>query len=252
MVPASVARGAVRLRRGGSRSAGRARRPHRAPAAARRVRRVRARPRRPASDARPSPGRAGCPRRRRRGLGGADAGWPRRRVGGEQFRVQPLQLAARIHAKFVRDHLPRLGVHLKRLGPPSRVLKCPHQQRPEPLPQRVLRHQAAQLRHHLRRPAAREVRLDAQLGRGEPQLRRAVWPGSRAAGTAGRRRAAARATARAPRRAARRRAPDRRRPARPCHRRRATRTPGCPGRPVRRAAGTRAPGRRAPGPRCRR
>ena len=79
-----------------------------------------------------------------------------------------------IHAELIRDHLTRLRVRLKRLGPPPRLLKGPHQQRPQPLPQRMLRHEAAQLGYHLGRPAAGEVRLDAQLGRGEPQLGRPV------------------------------------------------------------------------------
>ena len=74
----------------------------------------------------------------------------------------------------VRDHLLCLRVHLKRLGAPPGVLKSPHQQQPEPLAHRVLRHKPTQLRNHLRRPAAGEVRLDAQFGRGEPELRHAV------------------------------------------------------------------------------
>jgi hypothetical protein len=100
-----------------------------------------------------------------------------RRVAGQQLRVQALQLAARIHAKLIRYHLPGLGVRFKCLSPAPRFLKCAHQQRPEPLPQRVIRYQATQLGHHLGRPAARKVRLDAQLGRVEPQLGRALGLG---------------------------------------------------------------------------
>ena len=88
--------------------------------------------------------------------------------------MEPLQLGAWIDAQFGRDDLLRLRVYRKRLGPAARVLERPHQQQPQPLAYRVLRHQPAQLRHHLRCPVAREVRLEAQLGRGEPQLRGAV------------------------------------------------------------------------------
>ena len=122
---------------------------------------------------------AGCGGRPARGLvlGGADAGHGRRRrIRREQLRVQPPQLAPRLHAELVGDHLARLGVRLERLGPAARLLERAHQQRPEPFPQRVLRHQAAQLRYHLGRPAAGDVRLDAQLGRVEPRsAARLAW-----------------------------------------------------------------------------
>ena len=136
--------------------------------------------------------------------GGSAAAW--RRVGREQLRVQPLQLGTGIHAELIGDHLPRLAVRLERLGPPPARLKRPHQQRPEPLPQRMLDDEPAQLGYHLGRPAARRsASTRSSVVASRSSAARSACVSS--SGSAGHRRAAARATARAPRRAARRPAP---------------------------------------------
>ena len=101
----------------------------------------------------------------------------RRRVRRQQLRVQPLELASGLDAELLGDRPARQRVRLKRLRPPSGLVERPHQQRPQPLPHRVVPDQAAQLRHHLGRPAAGEVRLDAQLGRVEPELGRPLGGG---------------------------------------------------------------------------
>jgi hypothetical protein len=96
------------------------------------------------------------------------------RIRREQFGVQPLQFTTGIHAKFVRDDLPCLRIRFKRLGSPTCPLQRTHQQRPQPLPQRVFRHQPAQLRDNSCCPAACEIRFHAQFGCLDPQLRHLV------------------------------------------------------------------------------
>jgi len=57
---------------------------------------------------------------------------------------------------------------------PARLVERADEQRPEPFTQRVLRHQTTQFRHDRGRATAGDVRLDAQLDSGEPQLGRLV------------------------------------------------------------------------------
>ena len=187
-----------------------------------------------------SGGRAPRPGRRRRRPGRGR----RRRIRRQQLRVQPLQLAPGLHAELLGDRPARQGVRLERLGPASRLVEGPHQQRPEPLPHGMVPHQAAQLRHHLGRPAAGEVRLDAQLGRVEPELGRPLGGGDERRGPRdiGQQRPAPQ-----PERLAEQLGGAVRSAGRqlgPALGRRAPRTPGCQRRPVPPAAGSRAPGGR--------
>ena len=84
--------------------------------------------------------------------------------------VQLLQLGTGIGTEFVRDHLTGLGVGLQGLGQPARAVEGTHEQRPQPLPERVLGQEAAQFRDHLGLPPAAEIGIDAQLQGGDPGL----------------------------------------------------------------------------------
>jgi hypothetical protein len=91
-------------------------------------------------------------------------------VLGQQLGVQLAQLRARVDAELLGDHAAGPAVDLERLGVPARAVQRPHQQQPQPLPQRVVGDQPAQLRDRVQVSTAGELRLDAQLGRVEVDL----------------------------------------------------------------------------------
>ena len=92
------------------------------------------------------------------------------RVLPEDRRLELLQRLARLEAQLVGELAPGLAVRLERLGLALAAVEREHQLVPEPLPQRMRGHERLELRHQLGVAAEREVGLDTQLERAEPQL----------------------------------------------------------------------------------
>jgi hypothetical protein len=93
-----------------------------------------------------------------------------RQLAGQDLLVQPLQLGTGIDAQLGAQQPGHRPVGRQRLGLPLRAIQRRHQLHPEPLPQRLLRGQRAQLADHVDMPA--ELQLDgvAPLQRVQPQL----------------------------------------------------------------------------------
>lgn len=77
--------------------------------------------------------------------------------------MQATQLRPGADAQLVGKHPPRALVGLERIRLTAAAVQRQHQQRPIPLPQRILVGQRPQLGHHLGMAAELEVGLDAAL-----------------------------------------------------------------------------------------
>lgn len=88
----------------------------------------------------------------------------------EQFQVQGRQLGGGVRAQLVGEGAPGLLVHGERLGGPPGHVQGPHQLAVQPLGERMTGEQRPQLRHQLGTAAEGQVRLDAVLDGGQPQL----------------------------------------------------------------------------------
>ena len=84
--------------------------------------------------------------------------------------LEPLQRLARLDAEIVDERPPRLGVGLERVRLPVGAIEGQHLLRAEPLPQRMLGHEDAQLSENLLVPAEGEVAVDPVHQRCQPQL----------------------------------------------------------------------------------
>ncbi len=104
------------------------------------------------------------PRRMR--LGGRREG----RVVAEDPLLERAQLVSRLQAELLDERGARGAVGRERVRLAPRPVERQHQQRPGTLPQRVLRRQALELGKGLAVPPERQLRLEALLPAGEPQL----------------------------------------------------------------------------------
>ncbi len=80
------------------------------------------------------------------------------------------QLGAGVHAQLAGDGVPGPAVDLERLRVPARAVQRAHQQQPQAFPQRVVRHQPAQLGHGLVVPAQGELGREPQFEGTEAEL----------------------------------------------------------------------------------
>lgn len=105
-------------------------------------------------------------------------------VGGtralEQFQMEGGQIGRGVGAQLLGEGAPRLLVHRECLGGPAARVQGPHQLSVQPLAQGVRGEQFAQFRNECGAAAEREVRVDAVLYGGEPQLFEAGHRGVRA------------------------------------------------------------------------
>ena len=103
-----------------------------------------------------------------------DRGRTRRRlergVVAEDRLLEPLQCLARFDAEVIDERPPRLGVGLERLRLPAGAVESEHLLRAEPLPQRMLANEDAQLSKRLLVPAEREIAVDPVHQCRQPQL----------------------------------------------------------------------------------
>ena len=91
-------------------------------------------------------------------------------VLAEDGRLEVLQLAARLDAELLDQHLARIPEGPKRLRLPPGAVERQHPQRSQALAKRVLGDQYLELRRRLGRPAKIELGLDPPLDRSEAKL----------------------------------------------------------------------------------
>jgi len=84
-------------------------------------------------------------------------------VLGQQLGVELAQLGTGVDAQLPGDGVPGLPVDLERLGVPPGTVQRPHQQQPQPFPQRLVRQQPAQLGDGLIVAATGEFGRDPQF-----------------------------------------------------------------------------------------
>ena len=104
--------------------------------------------------------------------------WTRRRApirqrGGivvEHLAFELAQLLAGLEPELRAQHRVRVGVDAERLSLPRAGVQGPHQLRPQPLAQRMLRDKRLQLRAELGVPAERQFRVNARLDRSQAKL----------------------------------------------------------------------------------
>ena len=84
--------------------------------------------------------------------------------------MQVPELGRRLDADLLDQCRPGVPVRLERLGLAAAPVQREHALRVQPLAQRVLGHQGVELTDELVVVARREVRVDRELGGGEPQL----------------------------------------------------------------------------------
>ena len=113
-----------------------------------------------------------CGRRRRRATAGAAGSW--RTICPESC----LEVGARLEPEIVVEPTPRLLVDLERLRVPSAAIEREHELRDEALAVRVLRDELLELADRLLVAAERELGVEAQLVRAEPQLLEPVGLGA--------------------------------------------------------------------------
>ena len=81
-----------------------------------------------------------------------------------------MQLRPGLEADLLDQPGPRGAVGLQRLRLAAVAVEREHELAAQPLAQRMLAHERLQLADHARVVAERELRLDAQLDRRQPQL----------------------------------------------------------------------------------
>ena len=84
--------------------------------------------------------------------------------------LQPAQLGSRLHAERLHELLARRAVDLERLDLAAGPVESEHQQLPQPLAQRVLGREVAQLGHRRGVAGQRQLGFEAVLEGREPQL----------------------------------------------------------------------------------
>ncbi len=88
----------------------------------------------------------------------------------QDVQLQPLQRHGRFEAQLVGEVLPVGGVVAQRVGVPPTGVQRPHQRAARPLAQRMRRDERFDLPDRRGGAASRGQRLEALLGRDEPQL----------------------------------------------------------------------------------
>ena len=81
----------------------------------------------------------------------------------EDGKLHAMKLPAWLHTQFLRQGAAQRLVSGQRLGLPPAPVEGHHAVGPQPLPERMARHQALELGHHLSVPAERKVSLDPGL-----------------------------------------------------------------------------------------
>jgi hypothetical protein len=94
------------------------------------------------------------------GRGGVVPGEDQRGVGGQDLLLQQPQLRARIHSQLAGQHPAHILIGRQRITLPAAAVQPQHQLGVKVLPQRVGRHQLAQLGHHLTMAAQRQIGID--------------------------------------------------------------------------------------------
>jgi len=120
-----------------------------------------------AGENRPGPAQPG---RRVRRAGRARVRCRQPRILREHGRLHSAQLRAWLHPDFPDEVTAGPLKGEQRVALPPAAVQREHQQRPQPLPQRMLAHQRLQLGGHLGVPAQRQVGLDPGLQRGQAHL----------------------------------------------------------------------------------
>ena len=97
-------------------------------------------------------------------------GGRRRDLLAQHRLLQAAQLLTRLDPQLLGQHLPGAAVGGQRIGLPLSPVQSQHQQPPQPLPHRILRHQLFQLPDHLPGQPPLNVGLEPSLHRHQPQL----------------------------------------------------------------------------------
>jgi hypothetical protein len=82
---------------------------------------------------------------------------------GEDRSLELLQLLARLQAEIVEEDAPRLLIGVQRVGLPARSIQRQHQLRPQPLEQRLARHERTELADEIGVAPERKIGVDPLL-----------------------------------------------------------------------------------------